>query len=140
MVPTGVNYLAAVLSGSPPLPAGSSHRRRGFARAFLAIAFVASADRLVPAAEPEARSHLGLPVDCKLRENCFVQQMPDIDVSDQVLDPLCGKATYQGHDGWDIRVRSLKELDPPTPVIAVAEGTVIRTRDGVPDRIFDRMQ
>jgi hypothetical protein len=83
---------------------------------------------------------LGLPVDCRLGEDCFVQQMPDIDPSEKVLDPLCGNATYQGHDGWDIRVRSLKDIDRPTPVIAIADGSVARIRDGVPDRIYDRVQ
>lgn len=93
-------------------------------------------------AEPvdEPRTSLGLPVDCKLGEECFVQQMPDVDQSPNVLDALCGKATYQGHDGWDIRVRSLKDINRPTSVLSVADGIVARIRDGMPDRIYDRVQ
>jgi len=54
-----------------------------------------------------------------------------------VLDPLCGLATYQGHDGWDIRLRSLRDITQDAPVLAVADGRVARTRDGIADRIYD---
>jgi hypothetical protein len=94
---------------------------------------------LAGALETQTQSALGLPVNCTLGEECFVQQMPDIDPSAEVLDPLCGKASYPGHDGWDIRLRSMKEIGR-TPVVSVADGTVLRVRDGVPDRIFDRSQ
>ncbi|MBR1187290.1 M23 family metallopeptidase [Bradyrhizobium sp. AUGA SZCCT0160] len=80
---------------------------------------------------------LGLPVDCKLGIDCFVQQMPDIDPGQATLDPLCGQATYQGHTGWDIRLRTLGEIARDFPVVAVADGTVSRVRDGIPDKIFD---
>ncbi|MGY2931957.1 murein DD-endopeptidase MepM/ murein hydrolase activator NlpD [Bradyrhizobium sp. GM6.1] len=114
--------------------------RRGLAWALLAICLLAATIASAAAAEPEAPLRLGLPVDCRLGEDCFVQQMPDIDPGEEALDPLCGKATYQGHDGWDIRLRSLKDIDRSTPVIAIADGTVARTRDGVPDRIYDRVR
>ena len=87
---------------------------------------------------------LGLPVNCKLKIDCFVQQLPDVDPGPGTLDPLCGQATYQGHTGWDIRLRSLSDIALDVPVIAVADGTVSRLRDGVPDQIFqaanDRLQ
>lgn len=120
------------------LPAGAFYRRCALASAFVAIGFLASANLPAQAADTEASPGFGLPVICKLGVDCFVQQMPDIDASDQVLDPLCGKATYEGHDGWDIRVRSLRDIDRSVPVIAVADGTVLRTRDGMQDRIYDR--
>jgi hypothetical protein len=91
-------------------------------------------------ADPVPGSGLGLPVDCRLGDECFVQQMPDIDPGPQVMDPLCGKASYQGHDGWDIRILALKDIDQHTAVLSVADGTVARTRDGVPDQIFDRLR
>lgn len=120
------------------LPAGAFYRRCALASAFVAIGFLASANLGTQAADPQASPGFGLPVICELGVECFVQQMPDIDAGDQVLDPLCGKATYEGHDGWDIRVRSLKDIDRSVPVIAVADGTVLRTRDGMQDRIYDR--
>jgi hypothetical protein len=89
--------------------------------------------------ETQTQTALGLPVDCRLGDECFVQQMPDIDPGEEVLDPLCGKASYRGHDGWDIRLRSLKDIGR-TAVLSVEDGTVLRVRDGIPDRIFDRSQ
>jgi hypothetical protein len=117
-------------------------RRRLFAFAFFAAALVASDGGLGASAGPaESRKDvaLGSPVDCRLGEECFVQQMPDVDPSEGILDPLCGKASYGGHDGWDIRLRSLKDIGHAA-VLSVADGTVLRVRDGVPDRIYDRPQ
>jgi len=85
----------------------------------------------------DERTGLGLPVNCKLGLDCFVQQLPDVDPGHGTLDPLCGQATYQGHTGWDIRLRSLSDIIQDVPVIAVADGTVSRIRDGVPDQIFE---
>jgi hypothetical protein len=63
--------------------------------------------------------------------------MPDVDRGDGTLDPLCGQVTYQGHTGWDFRLRSLNDITQDVPVIAIADGFVSRVRDGVPDQIFD---
>jgi peptidase M23-like protein len=88
-------------------------------------------------ASAEERPALTLPIDCRLGQDCFVQQMPDVDRGPGTLDPLCGQATYQRHTGWDFRLRSLADLAQDVPIVAVADGTVARVRDGVPDRIFD---
>jgi hypothetical protein len=121
-------------------PAGA--RRASFRYTVIGIGFltaVGGGAALAEPAEPSARTGLGLPVECVLAQDCFVQQMPDISSEGQVLDPLCGKASYRGHDGWDIRLRSLKDIGR-TAVVSVADGTVVRIRDGIPDRIFDRFQ
>jgi hypothetical protein len=117
-------------------------RRRLFAFVTLAAALVSSDCGLGASAGPaDSRSGvvLGLPVNCRLGDECFVQQMPDMDPSQGVVDPLCGRASYEGHDGWDIRLRSLKDIGR-VAVVSVADGTVLRVRDGVADRIFDRSQ
>jgi Peptidase family M23 len=88
----------------------------------------------------EPSNGLGLPVRCVIGAECFVQQMPDIDPSPRMLDPLCGLATYQGHDGWDIRLRSLRDIAQGVPVVAVAAGRVARTRDGVIDQVYDAVE
>lgn len=102
----------------------------------IAVAIIGSG-ALLSHANAGERTSLGLPVNCKLRLDCFVQQLPDVDPGQGTLDPLCGQATYQGHTGWDIRLRSLSDIAQDVPVIAVADGTVSRLRDGVPDQIFD---
>ncbi|MET4276243.1 MULTISPECIES: M23 family metallopeptidase [unclassified Bradyrhizobium] len=117
----------------------AAHSQYRLAPALLGLIILSAA--IPPAsADDQLSPNLGLPVDCRLGVDCFVQQMPDVDPSDQALDPLCGNATYQGHDGWDIRIRALKDIDRQTPVIATADGTVARVRDGIPDRIYDRAQ
>jgi hypothetical protein len=102
----------------------------------IVVAIIGSGAPLSPANAGE-QTGLGLPVNCKLRLDCFVQQLPDVDPGHGTLDPLCGQATYQGHTGWDIRLRSLSDIAQDVPVIAVADGTVSRLRDGVPDQIFE---
>ena len=39
-------------------------------------------------ARPEHKATLGLPIECKLGEDCFLQQFADIDPTDQVRDPV----------------------------------------------------
>src|ERR1700761_3258167 len=97
--------------------------------------FLASFEFLSGSAVADSSDSLGLPVSCIIGAECFVQQMPDIDPSPRVLDPLCGLATYQGHDGWDIRLRSLRDIAQGVPVVTVAAGRVTRTRDGVADQV-----
>src|SRR3712207_4454073 len=50
-------------------------------------------------------------------------------------DPACGAATYDGHDGTDFRVRTMADMAAGVPVLATASGTVLRVRDGEPDRL-----
>lgn len=77
----------------------------------------------------------GLPVDCAAAQTCFVQQYPDMQPGPGALDPFCGTATYDGHDGTDVRVLSLAGMGKGVPVISIAAGTVLRIRDGEPDRL-----
>ncbi|MGD1901716.1 MAG: M23 family metallopeptidase [Geitlerinemataceae cyanobacterium] len=77
---------------------------------------------------------LGLPIDCDLGEDCFVLLYPDVDPSDGIRDSGCGGQTYDTHKGTDFAVASVAELDRGVNALAVADGTVLRLRDGVPDR------
>lgn len=121
------------------MPTAKSLRAaRGRCGLAMLVSSLVGAVSIASRAEDTSSFNLGLPVDCVLGETCFVQQMPDVDPSDQAFDPLCGNATYQGHDGWDIRVRSLKDIARSMPVIATADGTVARVRDGMVDRIYDK--
>lgn len=78
---------------------------------------------------------LGLPAACSLGEDCYVQQFPDMDPGPGATDPFCGRATYDGHAGLDLRILSLPDIERGVPVVAVADGTVLRFRDGVEDRL-----
>jgi murein DD-endopeptidase MepM/ murein hydrolase activator NlpD len=80
-------------------------------------------------------AELGLPADCTVGRDCFVQQFPDMDPGPDALDPFCGSATYDGHDGTDLRILSMADVERGVKVLAMADGKVLRLRDGEPDRL-----
>jgi hypothetical protein len=77
---------------------------------------------------------LGSPVDCVIGKSCFIQQYVDHQPGPEAFDYRCGKATYDGHDGTDIRVRTTAESGT-VAVLASAPGRVKAIRDGVEDRL-----
>ena len=81
---------------------------------------------------------LGLPVDCRLGETCFIQHYPDHDPGPGAQDHTCGSLTYDGHDGTDIALPSLAAMRAGVAVLAAAPGVVRGMRDGRPDiRVSD---
>lgn len=104
------------------------HRRLALAAAGL-LAGLAS-----PATAQESPK-FKLPVTCAVGTDCFVQQLPDMAAGPETADPFCGGATYDGHDGIDIRVRSMRDVAGGVPVVASAPGTVKGGRDAMPDRL-----
>lgn len=96
---------------------------------------LASLPLLILFATPSDALELRLPAECTLGTDCFVQQFPDMQAGDGATDPFCGVATYDGHDGVDLRVLSMKDVARGVPVVAVADGEVSRGRDGVADRL-----
>ena len=75
---------------------------------------------------------LGLPIACTFGTNCWIQQYADHDPTAAARDYRCGEATYDGHDGTDIRIR---DTAATADVIASAEGRVKALRDGVADQL-----
>ena len=90
---------------------------------------------LVGLAGSTAAIELRLPAECTLGTDCFLQQSPDMKAGPGTSDPFCGIATYDGHDGIDLRVLSMKDVARGVPVVAAADGEVLRGRDGVPDHL-----
>lgn len=84
---------------------------------------------------PAQAGNFGFPLACTPGQDCFVQQYPDTDPGPDASDPFCGGATYDGHQGTDIRVRSLIDMRAGIDVLAVTDGTVLRTRDEMPDQL-----
>ena len=76
---------------------------------------------------------LMLPVICEVGRSCLVQKLVDHDSGSERRDYRCGKLTTDGHDGVDIRLRTLDDMRAGYRVVAAASGTVLRTRDGEPD-------
>jgi murein DD-endopeptidase len=75
----------------------------------------------------------GLPIDCKLGKDCYIMHYVDRDPSPDIIDFGCGRQTYDGHDGIDFGITSLKQKNR---VIASANGTILNLRDGVEDRLI----
>lgn len=77
---------------------------------------------------------LSLPVDCAWGVDCWLMNLPDADPAPgRQTDFMCGGRTYDAHDGTDIAV-----VAPGTQVLAAAEGTVLRLRDGAKDGFLSR--
>lgn len=74
-----------------------------------------------------------LPVDCIVGQTCLVQKLFDHDPGPDRRDYRCGLLTTNGHDGVDIRLRTMADMRTGFAVIAAAPGTVLRTREGEPD-------
>ncbi len=89
------------------------------------------------AAAPAAAIELSSPVDCTIGEECFVQQFVDTDPGPDAQDPFCGPASYDDHDGTDFRVLSMQDVASGVAVLSMADGTVLRLRDGEPDMLIE---
>ena len=75
------------------------------------------------------------PILCDYGPDCFIQNYVDVDPSDQWNDYTCGSLSYEGHKGTDFRV-PWADYKAGVEVVAAAPGTVLRVRDGVPDRDY----
>lgn len=76
---------------------------------------------------------LALPIRCQVGVSCFVQNYVDRDASDKVHDYNCGRRSYDGHDGTDIRIRNQEIQKQGIEVLAAAPGRVIGARDDMDD-------
>lgn len=74
-----------------------------------------------------------LPIACKLGQNCAIQNYVDLDPSPAASDYRCGSRTYDKHNGVDFRLQSMAQQRRGVAVLAAADGTVLRGRDGVAD-------
>jgi Peptidase family M23 len=97
---------------------------------FFALAALASISTSARALE------LDLPLACTIGTDCWVQQYPDHDVGPGSTDYTCGTATYDGHDGTDIRVR---DTQSEVQVLAAAEGAVKAIRNNMDDRLLEKL-
>jgi murein DD-endopeptidase MepM/ murein hydrolase activator NlpD len=96
----------------------------------LVVAMVLGSSGVALAAGP---FRVGVPVDCAVGTVCSVQNYFDLDPGPGRLDPGCGRLSYDGHDGTDIRLRDLVTMREGVTVVAAADGVVKATRDGMAD-------
>lgn len=82
---------------------------------------------------PPAGPEFALPVLCETGRTCLVQKLVDHDPGPGRKDYRCGTLTTDGHDGIDIRLRTMQDMAKGYAVVAAAPGHVLRVRDGEPD-------
>lgn len=85
------------------------------------------------AAAPAGAPSLGFPMACQIGRDCEVQHYVDRDPGPAIKDYRCGRHTYEGHKGTDIRLLDMAAQRRGVDVLAAAPGRVARLRDGEPD-------
>lgn len=84
---------------------------------------------------------LDLPAACTLGEDCWIVNYLDVDPDpDTAADFRCGSQSYDGHKGTDIAIRDWVAMERGVDVLAAADGTVLRRRDGMDDRELSRAE
>ena len=80
-----------------------------------------------------ARPAFAFPLACQIGRTCEIQHYVDRDPGPAVRDYKCGRRSYNGHDGIDIRILDMAAQRASVAVLAAAPGRVARLRDGVAD-------
>lgn len=81
-----------------------------------------------------------LPLVCPQGSLCPIQQFMDLDPGSTARDPWCGTRTYDGHKGTDFRVLSMQDVARGVEVVAMADGVVKASRDGMTDQLVSTDQ
>lgn len=76
------------------------------------------------------------PVDCRIGEDCWVLNYPDMAAGADVRDPHCKHRTYDTHKGTDIAIPDLAAMRRGVAVLSAADGVVLRRRNSVVDQII----
>lgn len=116
-------------------------RRRLKTKAAWFLGVMASFMVVIPCVVKAQEPRFTLPVDCEIGKTCFLQNLVDLDQNTpQIIDTLCGMASYDGHKGIDIRMKDLKALLAGVDILAVDDGIVLGTRNNQPDRLLKTAQ
>lgn len=74
-----------------------------------------------------------LPVDCEIGKDCWFANYLDVDAGKGAKDYRCGPRSYNDHKGVDVAISDRVSMDTGYNVVAIADGKVLRFRDGVDD-------
>ena len=99
---------------------------------FLAVPLANAANSTHPQ-PPHDQLELGLPLECRLGETCWVANYVDVEPANTARDFRCHARTYEGHDGTDFAIQDLSVMAAGVPVLASAPGVVRSARDGMAD-------
>lgn len=77
-----------------------------------------------------------LPIDCTLGETCWIANYVDVNPDETIhQDFMCNAKTYEGHKGTDFALKNRTAMKEGVNVLAAADGTILRVRDGENDDI-----
>ena len=79
---------------------------------------------------------LSFPVACNIGQDCFVQKYVDhFEEKDVIKDYKCQMhRSSDNHKGTDIRVIDAIDIEKGVPILSIADGVVIKKRDGIDDK------
>lgn len=87
-------------------------------------------------AESTALPQFLTPVACTPGRDCWIVHHVDTDpAADAAADYQCGLQTYDKHQGTDFAIRDWATMAEGVDVLAAANGTVLRVRDGIEDKM-----
>lgn len=78
-----------------------------------------------------------MPLDCAIGEDCWVVNHVDVAPSSAAKDFNCGSLTYNDHHGTDFAIKDRLAVETGMNVLAAANGTILRVRDGIDDKIIN---
>ncbi|WP_373479650.1 M23 family metallopeptidase [Geminocystis sp.] len=81
-----------------------------------------------------------LPISCNLGKNCYIMHYVDLDPTPKEVDFGCGRQTYDTHNGTDFGIANLQVMKQGVSVTAIADGIVLRVRDGVDDDLISNQE
>lgn len=80
--------------------------------------------------------HFIFPAACTYGKTCWAVNYVDVDpAKNAVKDFTCNIKTYDAHKGTDFALGSVKQMRAGVDVLAAANGTVLRLRDGESDTL-----
>jgi hypothetical protein len=76
---------------------------------------------------------LAQPIDCRLGQDCFIQQYVDHAPGPEAMDFTCRGLSYDAHRGTDFALPTLAAMQAGVAVLAAAPGRITARRDGMAD-------
>ena len=114
----------------------TSPTRKKIYYALTVALFIVILPLFVYGAEVTTSQQFILPIRCKLGSDCYIMHYVDLDPGDNEVDFGCGRQTYNKHNGTDFGIPDLEAMKRGVAVLAAADGVVLRTRDGIADKLI----
>lgn len=83
---------------------------------------------------------LELPIDCQIGSTCWLVNHVDTNPGPGRQDYRCGAMSYNTHRGTDIAIANKRIMDAGVAILTSAPGTVIGTRDGMPETTAEELK